>query len=274
MTCLWGGEMSESWTVTGPQVIEVDGVTSLRVGLVGGRVDVVARDEPGARIEVHDVSGRPLEVALEGGELRVGYAFTLDGWDQFVERFRAFSSRDRADVHVAVPRAVAARVGTVSAEGLVAGLVGDSAVSTVSGPVMTDGTRGSLSVNTVSGEVVVSAHDGDLRLKAVSGDVTATGDLSDVHATTVSGSVLLDLRVPAAAVGVTSVSGEVTTRVPAGTGARVDVRTVSGRVLVGASEHRPRNPGSSVTAELPGERPAAVSATTVSGDVVVIGEEA
>ena len=48
----------ESWVVSGPQVIEVDEVRSLRVQLVGGRVDVVTHDEPGARIEVHDVDGR------------------------------------------------------------------------------------------------------------------------------------------------------------------------------------------------------------------------
>ena len=39
----------ESWVVSGPQVIEVDEVRSLRVQLVAGRVDVVTHDEPGAR---------------------------------------------------------------------------------------------------------------------------------------------------------------------------------------------------------------------------------
>ena len=51
---------SESWVVAGPQIIEIEAITSLRVQLVGGRVDVVAHDGPGARIEVHAVDGRPL----------------------------------------------------------------------------------------------------------------------------------------------------------------------------------------------------------------------
>ena len=93
----------ESWVVSGPQVIEVDEVRSLRVQLVGGRVDVVTHEEPGARIEVHDVDGRPLEVSLIDGELRVGYQFTLGGWEGFLEKFRNFRDKDSADVSIAVP---------------------------------------------------------------------------------------------------------------------------------------------------------------------------
>lgn len=262
--------MADSWTVTGPQVIEVDEVHSVRVALVGGRVDVVGRDEPGARIEVHAVTGRPLEVVLDGGELKVGYAFALSGLEQFVEKFRTFTSRDRADVHLAVPRAVAARVAAVSAEGMLAGVVGDASVTTVSGQVVTDSTRGALTATTVSGEVVVRGHEGDLRLNAVSGEATASGALDRVTATTVSGPVLLDLAAPATSVHVTSVSGDVTTRLRDGAGARVEARTVSGHVLVGGHDHRPRTPGT-VVAELPGTDPVPLSVTTVSGDVVVIG---
>ncbi len=90
---------------------------ALRVQLVGGRVDVVAHDEPGARLEVHDVDGRPLEVQLDDGELRVGYTFTLGGWEGWLEKFKNFRDRDRADVSIAVPRSAVARVGTVSADG-------------------------------------------------------------------------------------------------------------------------------------------------------------
>ncbi len=72
----------DSWVVVGPQIIEVDDVRAVRVALVGGRADVVGRDEPGARIEVHRVDGRPLEVSLVDGELRVGYTYTLSGWEK------------------------------------------------------------------------------------------------------------------------------------------------------------------------------------------------
>ena len=39
----------ESWVVTGPQVIEVDEVRSLRVQIVGGRIDVVQGEDMGMR---------------------------------------------------------------------------------------------------------------------------------------------------------------------------------------------------------------------------------
>lgn len=262
--------MGESWVVGGPQVIEVEQVTSLRVALVGGRVDVVGRDEPGARIEVHSVSGRPLEVDLDGGELKVGYSYTLAGWEAFVDKFRTFSGRDHAEVHIAVPHAVAAKVGTVSADGLLAGVDGDAAVSTVSGQLVTDHLRGALQVNTVSGEVAVRAHDGDLRCNSVSGHLTATGDLRRVHANTVSGSVVLDLDRPGSSVSVSTVSGDVTARLADGSGMRVEVRTASGHVVVGGVQHRPRNPGSVVSVDLPGEGAGLLSATTVSGDVVLV----
>ena len=119
---------AESWVVTGPQIIEIEEVDALRVGLVRGRVDVVTRDEPGARIEVHAVDGRPLEVSLSDGELRVGYTFTLGGWENFLDTFRNFRDRDTADVHIAVPRHVAVRLGTVSAEGLLAGVLRGASV--------------------------------------------------------------------------------------------------------------------------------------------------
>ena len=70
-------------------------------------LDVVVHDDPtetGARIEVHSVSGKPLEVSLADGELRVGYSFTLVGWEGFVEKFRTFRDKESADVHIAVPR--------------------------------------------------------------------------------------------------------------------------------------------------------------------------
>src|SRR5689334_5759786 len=74
---------AERWTVTGPQTIELDGVTALSVRIIDGRVDVVAHDEPTTRVEVHAVDGRPIEVRLEeGGRLVVGHE-TLTGWKAF-----------------------------------------------------------------------------------------------------------------------------------------------------------------------------------------------
>jgi len=261
---------SESWVVAGPQIIEIEKITSVRVQLVGGRVDVVAHDGPGARIEVHDVDGRPLEVSLADGELRVGYQFTLGGWDGFLERFRNFRGKDRADVHIAVPRHVATKLGTVSAEGLLAGISEDSSVSTVTGSLVVDGTRGRLAAKTVSGEIVVRDHAGDLRLNSVSGELAASGRLSLVQANTVSGALTLDVTAGTSSVTASTVSGDVTVRLPQGHGVQVKAQSVSGRIVIDGEDYKGSGPGQRKVDLRTGDGECFVQASTVSGHVTVL----
>ncbi|PVU82065.1 hypothetical protein DDP54_02515 [Cellulomonas sp. WB94] len=264
---------TESWVVAGPQIIEVEQVDSLRVQLVGGRVDVVVHDDPaetGARIEVHAVSGKPLEVSLADGELRVGYSFTLVGWEAFVEKFRTFRDKDSADVHIAVPRTIAVKLGTVTAEGLLAGVQHDASVSTVSGSIVTDSTRGALSANAVSGEIVVRGHTGDLTLNTVSGDVTAAGDLARVHANTVAGALVLDVSTGTSSIGATTVSGDITVRLPQGRGVNVEARSVTGRVVVDGHDYKAPMPGQTKVDLRSGEGACFVSTTSVSGHLTVL----
>ncbi len=264
---------TESWVVAGPQIIEIEHVDSLRVQLVGGRVDGGAHDDPGVRLEVHSVEGRPLEIGLAGGELRVGYSFTLTGWDGFLEKFRNFRDKDRADVHIAIPRSVAVKLGTVSADGLLVGVVEDSSVSTVSGSVVTDGTRGRLSANAVSGEIVVRDHGGPLKLNSVSGEIAASGELSLVQANTVSGALSLDVTTGTSSVTATTVAGDVTVRLPAGKGVHVKAQSVSGRLVVDGEEHKGSSPGQRRVDLSTGDGACYVSASTVSGHVTVLRGE-
>ncbi|QTE30301.1 DUF4097 family beta strand repeat-containing protein [Pengzhenrongella sicca] len=263
---------TESWVVTGPQIIEIDDVAGVRVGLVRGRADVVAHDGPGVRIEVHAVDGRPLEVSLADGELRVGYAFTLRNWEGFLDTVRNVRDRDTADVHIAVPRQVSVKLGTMSAEGLLTGVRAGASVSTVSGSIVTDGTAGLLMVNTVSGDVAIRAHTGDLRLNSVSGELTASGDLGRVSANTVSAPVTLDLTGVQGAVNASTVAGDVTVRLPAERGVTVSARSVSGRVVIDGHEHKGKGQGpGQVSVELQtGDGACAITAKTVSGHLTVL----
>ena len=260
---------TDSWVVDGPQVIEVDDVDRLRVGLVGGRADVVVHDEPVVRVEVHAVQGRPLEVTYRGGELRLGYQFTLGGWDQFLDTLTHFRGNDRADVTIAVPAHVGVRLGTVSGEGLLAGVQEDSSVSTVNGSVVVDGTRGSLSARTVSGDVAVRGHSGALGLNTVSGELAASGALTVVSAKSVSGKVMLDVSSETSSVSATSVSGDVTLRLPEGKGVRVTGQSVSGRVVVDDQEYGGR-PGSRHVDVASGDGTCHVQVSTVSGNLTVL----
>lgn len=261
---------TNSWVVDGPQVLEVDGVARLRIGLVGGRADVVVHDEPTVRVEVHHVDGRPLEVTYRDGELRLGYAFTLGAWDQFLETLRTFGGHDRADVHVAVPAHVAVRLGMVSGEGLLAGVQEDSSVSTVSGSVVVDGTRGTLSAKTVSGDLAVRGHRGSLGLNSVSGEIAASGELTVVAAKTVSGRMTLDIASDTSSVTAHSVSGDVTLRLPEGKGLRVTGSSVSGRLVVDGQEYGGTTPGRRTVDTRGGDGACHVQVTTVSGNVTVL----
>jgi len=263
---------TESWVVADPQIIEVEQVGALRVQIVAGRVDVVAHDDDstGATVEVHSVVGEPLEVSLVDGELRVGYACTLGGWENFLDKFRHFANRDSVSVHIAVPREVHAKLGTVSAEGLLAGVREDAQVSTVSGALVTDSTAGALAANTVSGEIIVRNHSGDLRLNTISGDLTAQGKLSRVSANSVSGALVLDIAATTSAVRATTVSGDVTVRLPAATGITIDSKSVGGRVVVDGHEYKSARPGK-VRVDLRADSGGCfVSTQTVSGHLTVL----
>ncbi len=263
---------TESWVVSGPQIIELEEIRALRVGLVGGRVDVVAHDDDarGARVEVHEVSGRPLEVSLVDGELKVGYGHTLGGWESFLDKLRNFSDKDSAAVHIAVPRDVRVRLGTVAAEGLLAGMREDAQVSTVSGSLVTDHTLGALTAKTVSGEIAVRDHAGDLTLSTVSGDLTASGALSRVTTNSVSGAVSLDMTSSTTTVSATTVAGDVTIRLPQGVGFGVEAKSVSGRVVVDGVDHTSSRPGRTHVDTRSGGTGCYATVSTVSGNLTVL----
>lgn len=263
---------TESWVVIGPQIIEVADVRSLRVQVNGGRVDVVAHEDPTlttARLEVHRVDGLPLEVTYADGALWAGVR-SVTGIDGFLDRLRGPHQHDRVDVHLAVPPRVSASLTSVNADLLLAGLQQDATVSTVGGAVVADGTRGALSVKSVSSDVVVRDHTGDLSVGTVSGAATASGPLSRVTVTTVSGEVTLDCRAASSVLHVRTVSGDVAVRLPSGHGVGIEARSVSGRVVVDGVEHGDRRPGRT-SVDLRDDRATCfVTSQTVSGHLTVL----
>src|ERR1700704_6274049 len=122
------------------KVIDIDLVRSLKVSFVGGQIDIIGHDEPGARVEVHSISGRDLKVSLDGDRLEIDHPQLR--WDNYIEVFKSLRSNAKADVSVLVPRDVALKFGIVSASALVSGLVTDARLSTVSGDLVVDGLSG------------------------------------------------------------------------------------------------------------------------------------
>lgn len=228
----------EKWMVEGPQTIDLDDVTRLKVGLIGGQIDIVAHDEPTTRIEVHSVEGRPLKIR------RTGHALEIDhpqlGWDNWLEVFRSFRGRDRAELSVMVPREVALKFGVVNATGLISGLKSDAAISTVSGDLVVDSLEGSIVVNSVSGEIAVREHTGSVTAHTVSGEITVQGEITRFSCDGVSSDVYLDLTGIPDEVKVNTVSGAVTARFQPEAGARYTVNSVSGRVRLDGNTVRER----------------------------------
>ncbi len=252
------------------RVIDIEGVRRLKVGLVGGQVDVVAHDEPGIRIEVHGVTIKDLRIEATGDTVEIDHAQLR--WDNFLEVFRNFGSGGpKAEISVAVPRGTDLNLGVVSASALVSGLTTDARLNTVSGDIIVDGLTGDVSVNAVSGDVQIRGLVGALSANSVSGDVAATGTLRKASIDTVSGAMLVDSAGPVHAVNLNTVSGDATVRLDEGLAANYVLRTVSGRVVVDGvkrSSSTPTNYSDSV-GELSGSF-VDVRANSVSGDVTVL----
>jgi hypothetical protein len=84
----------EKWLLDGPKTIDLEGIRRLKVGLVGGHIDIVGHDEPGVRVEVHSVKGRELLVQLDGDRLEIDHPQLR--WDNWIDAFKNFGSSIRA----------------------------------------------------------------------------------------------------------------------------------------------------------------------------------
>lgn len=266
--------MAEQWQASGPKVVEVGGadepVRELRVRLVAGRVDVVAHDEDVARVEVGAVRGRPLEITWRSGVLEVSHPQVR--WDNLLEMVKgAFRTDDRAEVSIAVPRGVKVELGTVSAEGLLAGTTADASVKTVSGELVVDGVHGEVSARTVSGAIEVRDQHGPLTGESVSGSLTVqAAAMPRLTAKSVSGELAVDLGSSPSEIKVSSVSGDVTVRIPATAGFMLDAKSVSGRLVADGRRLGGDRPGTPRGRLSEGDESVRLSAKTVSGDVTVL----
>ncbi|WP_345801138.1 DUF4097 family beta strand repeat-containing protein [Microbacterium sp. AZCO] len=264
----------EKWIVHPGEtrVIDIEDVRKLKVGLIGGQIDVVAHDEPGIRIEVHAVTVKDLRIEATGDVVEIDHPQLR--WDNFLEVFRNFGAGGpKAEISVAVPRDIALTLGVVSASALISGIRSDAKLNTVSGDIMADGLEGDVSVNAVSGDVQIRELTGALSANSVSGDVAATGELRKATIDTVGGAMLVDSRGDTHAVSLNTVSGSATVRLDEGLPANYAMRSVSGRVQVDGTVRSGR--GGLTTnyvgsiGELSGSF-ADVRVNSVSGDITVL----
>jgi len=264
--------MTEKWLIAPGEerVIDIASATRLKVGLVGGQVDVIAHDEPGIRIEVHGVTIKDLRVESDGTQVEIDHPQI--GWDNFLEVFRNFGAGGpKAEISIAVPRDIALTLGVVSAGALISGIRNDAKLNTVSGDIIADGISGDLTANSVSGDVQIRGLVGSVVANSVSGDVAVTGTLRRATIDTVSGSVLIDAIGDANTVNLNTVSGGVTVRLDETLPANYVLRSISGKLLVDGIQRSSGGP-SNYTGQM-GELAGSfvdVRANTVSGGITVL----
>ena len=206
----------EKWVVNPGEsrVIDLELVRKLKVSLIGGKVDVIAHDEPGARVEVSNVTGKDLMIQIDGDSLEIDHPQLR--WDNFIEVFKGFTGSAKAEVSILAPRHVAMKLGVVSGDALVSGFDNDGRFSSVSGDLVVDNHAGDIECSSVSGEVSVGDHTGRITAHTVSGDVTVTGEVGSFNADTVSGDMILDVKGTPGRVDTNTVSGDLTLRFDAG----------------------------------------------------------
>ncbi|MET1087553.1 MAG: DUF4097 family beta strand repeat-containing protein [Arthrobacter sp.] len=260
----------QSWTVSGAQTIDVESVSSLKLGMVRGRFDVVAHEEPYTRIEISEVQGDPVAVSLQDGRLEVRHQLHgPQGWFKNLMGTVNHNSENYAVISIALPATIDVEAGTVSGDGLVSGMAARTRLNTVSGSVMADGTDGELFVNTVSGEVSARHHSGVLSAKTVSGEVTASGHFSHVRANTVSGNMNFDLLGFTRDFGANSVSGDLTIRIPHDVGVDIVAKSASGAVVIG-NQHYHVAGGKVETIAGPDAKLMLVRTNSVSGKTSIV----
>ncbi|WP_162638661.1 DUF4097 family beta strand repeat-containing protein [Streptomyces bacillaris] len=264
-------------TVAEPQKLAFDDpVTALQVRVVGGTVNVVGTDEPGARLEVSAVEGPPLLVTYENGRLTVAYEDLP--WQDLLRWLDPGGRRRSAVVSLTVPAAASVEVGVVGAGAVVSGIEGRTDVRGVTGDITLVGLSGAVRGDSVSGSLEAQGVTGDLRFHSVAGDLTVVdGAGTSVRAESISGDMVLDVEPSAAAsdrptdIRLTTVSGEIAIRLPHPADARVEANTASGAVSNAFEDLRVGGQwgAKKITGTL-GAGTGTLKATTVSGSIALL----
>jgi hypothetical protein len=217
-------------------------------------------------------------VSHSDGVLTVSYEDL--SWDGLLGWLRP--DKTSAAITVTVPKDCPVQLGVVTASAIVSGISADTSVRSVSGAITLDGVTGAVDARTVSGDIEAQGLGGTIGFNSVSGDLTlADGSVDRLDAKTVSGRVTADVELDQdAALRVATVSGPVAIRLPAGTSARVDLRSATGRVLseFPGLRHSQKPGGSTLSGDLgpdgrgaagPGG-PGVVRISTMSGQVTLL----
>jgi Putative adhesin len=259
----------DTWTLEGPDKLDLGQVHRVEVRIVEGAVDVVGSDDE-ATLELSELDGAPLRVQSRGGNVTVDYERP---WPRGLLGWLPIRGRRRAVLSLAVPRDCRVELHVVSASLMVGGLRAPVLARSVNGEITLAGLGGTADAETVSGAVEASGVTGDLSAKSLSGDLTvAEGGGGSVRARTVSGSVAVDLLASGErGINLSSVSGDLTVRLPGASDLQVELQSVSGQVASAFQEvEYEHGPGPSAARGRLGAGTGRLRATSTSGHVALL----
>lgn len=265
--------MGEKWKIEQPEQLDLgEGVHRLRLTAVGGRINVLGVDGPAA-LEVTRISGPPLNVDLEDGELTIKHGEDIkSGLFGWLTR----GLRQEVELSLSIPPDALVEVTVVSGPVVVSNFHERVTVKGVSGEVTLAGVYGPTNVSTVSGGVTVEQATDDLKVNAVSGAITViAGAGGRIDLNTVAGAITVDLEDPMPGrVHATCVSGALTVRLPHQPDTAVDITSTSGRATTAFPEiTRSRQPGSSRLSGVIGTGSAKLTGHTLSGSITLLRRE-
>ncbi|MEE2521430.1 DUF4097 family beta strand repeat-containing protein [Pseudarthrobacter sp. J75] len=257
----------QSWTVSDPQTIDVDDVSSLKLGVFRGSFDISPAPDGRTHITISDVQGEPLTVSSSDGHLEIRQQpHGPQGWLRSLMQTVHTNTANSAVISIQLPATADVEAGTVSGTGNITGLQAHVKLNTVSGTLSTAATSGDLHVNTVSGGVTVVDHDGVLTAKSVSGEVAASGRFTHIRANTVSGNMTFDLLGFTEDFGANSVSGDLTVLLPADVGVDLVANSPGGGFVIDNQSYSPAG-GKLQTIAGPDARLLLARTNSVSGTV-------
>jgi hypothetical protein len=257
-----------STNATTPVVLEHDigSAGRLRVRQLGGSIRVQGTADPVVR--VRRIDGGRLEDAFRIERSDDGLALLAP------ERFGiglviGLGRRSAPDLDIEVPRGASVSLEAASADIVLAGLAGRSALRTASGDAVLDDVSGVVEIEAVSGDTRIEARGPlELRARTISGDLAVRAvQVRRAEIGTTSGEIRLDAHFDGPGpFAIDSVSGDAT--IVGRGGLRIEGRSVTG-TLMAETEHRLET-GPGRRRLVVGDGATSLSFNSVSGDLRVV----
>lgn len=262
------------------------------VSLSGGQLNIRARYRSGflgtnsvrgyVEIYLPEAAGKEiklLQAQTDSGDIAAGsflcVQIRLSTTSGYVEADdisceEASLSATSGDILVESLESSQSSLSTTSGDIFIGEAMGELTVSSCSGDQEVERIQGNLSMASTSGELMAGSVNGSLSMSSTSGDIrvkalTGTGEFH-----TVSGEILAYVEAWKGDIRAESTSGDVSLILPAGSGGRVELHTISGDISTGFEDQLSYNAKRNQASGTVGTEPLYdISISTTSGEICI-----